>query len=94
MSYCKRNFQTSRYIQPFSLVVTLTFLYLRPRKKYCLFPVTIRKKNSIGRLVNLFFFDYFFGQKCVFYACFTLIGSREGRKKFKQGIFLNKNLLG
>ena len=29
----------------------------------------------------------------MFYACFTLIGSLEGRKHFRVGIFLNKNLL-
>ena len=34
------------------------------------------------------------GPKCVFYACFMLIGSREGRKNFRVGIFLNYNLLG
>ena len=34
-----------------------------------------------------------FGQKCVFYACFTLIGSWEGRKSIRVGIFFNKNLL-
>ena len=32
---------------------------------------------------SVFFFHYFFGQKCVFYACFTLIGSWEGRKNFR-----------
>ena len=42
----------------------------------------------------LFFLHYFFGQKCVFYACFTLIQSWKGRKKFRVGIILNKNLLG
>ena len=30
----------------------------------------------------------------MFYACFTLIGSWEGGKNFRVGIFLNKNLLG
>ena len=30
----------------------------------------------------------------MFYACFTLIGSWEGRNFFRVGIFLNKNLLG
>ena len=38
--------------------------------------------------------DYFFGQKCVFYACFTLIGSLDSGKNFRVGILLNKNLLG
>ena len=31
------------------------------------------KKNRVGRSVKIFFF----GQKCVFYACFMLIGSWE-----------------
>ena len=29
-----------------------------------------------------------------FYTCFTLIGSWEGGKNFRVGIFLNRNLLG
>ena len=60
---------------------------IRPRKIYCLFPVTVCKKNRVGRSVKLFFLNYFFGQKCVFYACFTLIESWEGRKNFRVGIF-------
>ena len=40
--------------------------------------------------MNFIFFDNFFGQKYVFYACFTLIGSWEGGKNFRVGIFLNK----
>ena len=52
------------------------------------------KKNRVGRLVKTFFLKHFFGQKCVFYACFTLIGSLEGGKNFSVGMFLNKNLLG
>ena len=66
---------------------------LRPKKRNCLFPVTV-EKNRVGRSVKSFFFALFFGQKCVFYACFTLIGSWEGGKNFRVGIFLNKNLLG
>ena len=65
---------------------------IRPKKRIFLFPVTVRKKNRVGRSVKTFFLHYFFGQKCVFYACFTLIGSWEGGKNL--GIFLNKNLLG
>ena len=38
------------------------------------------KEYRVGRSVKKFFFDYFFGQKCVFYACFTLIWSWEGKK--------------
>ena len=53
-----------------------------------------QKKNRIGRSVKKNLFALFFCQKCVFYACFTLIGSWGGRKNFRVGIFLNKNLLG
>ena len=35
----------------------------------------------------MIFFALFFGQKCVFYAYFTLIGSWEGNKNFRVGIF-------
>ena len=52
------------------------------------------KKNRLVRSVTTFFLHFFFGQKCGFYACFTLIGSWEGGKKFRVGIFLNKKLLG
>ena len=39
------------------------------------------KSNRVGRSVKKKFLHYLFGQKCVFYACFTLIGSWEGEKK-------------
>ena len=52
------------------------------------------KKKWVGRSVKKNCFHYFFGQKCVFYARFTLIGSLEGGKNIRVGIFLNKNLLG
>ena len=52
------------------------------------------KNIRVGRSVKISFLHYFFGQKCVFSACFMLIGSWEGRKNFRVGIFLNKNLLG
>ena len=41
----------------------------------------------VGRSVKSLYFHYFFGQKCEFYACFTLIGSWEGGKKIRVGIF-------
>ena len=44
--------------------------------------------------VKKHFLRYFFGQKYVFYACFTLIGSWMGNKNFRVGIILYKNLLG
>ena len=57
----------------------------RPRKKYSLFSVTVRKKN---RSEFTFSFDYFFVQKCVFYPCFLGVGRAEqtlrlGFKKIK-----------
>ena len=50
------------------------------------------KKNRVGRSIKKYILDYSLGQKCVFYACFILIGSWEGGKNFRVGIFLNKNL--
>ena len=47
------------------------------------------KKNRIGRSVKKKS-AFFFGQKCVFYACFSLIGSWEGEKNFGVGIFWSK----
>ena len=65
------------------------------KKRNCLFYCNGPKKNRVGRSAKTFFFHFFFGQKCVFYACFTLIGSYwEGEKNFGVGIFLDKNLLG
>ena len=55
---------------------------VRPKKRNCLFPVTVQKKNRVGRSVKKKI-HYFFGQKCVFYACFTLIGSLEGGKNLR-----------
>ena len=69
-------------------------MILRPRKRYCLFPVTVWKNKRVDRSVKKSFCIYFFGQKFVFYACFVFIGSWEGEKNFRVGIFLNKNLLG
>ena len=67
---------------------------LRPRKNSCLFPVTVRK-NRVGRSVKYLFLDNIFVQKCLYYACFMLIGSWRGRKNFRVGNFyLSKNLLG
>ena len=60
--------------------------YIRPKKRNCLFPVTVRKKNRVGRSVKKIL-HFFFGQKCVFYACFTLIGSWMGDKNFRVGFF-------
>ena len=49
------------------------------------------RKNRVGRSVKKVF-ALFFGQKCVFYAYFSLIWSWEGEKNFRVGIFWNKNL--
>ena len=64
---------------------------MRPTKKMFVSCNSL-KKNRVGRLVKKM--HHFSGQKCVFYACFTLIGSWKGKKNLKVGIFLNKNLLG
>ena len=70
------------YVHMYVLYFILSYC-IRPRKRNCLFPVTV------FRLFRLFFV-----QKCVFYACFMLIGSCKGRKVFRIGIFWGKNLLG
>ena len=55
---------------------------LRPRKKLFVSCNSLRK-NRVIRSVG----HYFLGQKFMFYACFTLFGSWEGRKNFRVGIF-------
>ena len=69
------------------------FVVVRPRKKNCLFPVTVQKKNRVGRSVKKKKFNFFFRQKCVIYACFTLIGSWEGRTKLRVRIFFELKLV-
>ena len=60
-------------------VILVSSIHMRTRKKYCLFPVhNGLKKNRVGRLVKKKILHFFFGQKCVFFAWFTLIGSWEG----------------
>ena len=68
-------------------------LRVRPKKRDCLFPVTVRK-NRVGRSVKKKFY-YFFGQKCLIYACFALIGSRKylKLKKLEGRDFWNKKLV-
>ena len=39
---------------------------VRPKKRNCLFPVTVRKKNRVGRSVKKIILHYFFGQKLCF----------------------------
>ena len=65
-----------------------------PKKRNLFVSCNGLKKNRVGRSAIFFFLHYFFGQKCVFYACFMLIGSWEGGKNFRVGIFLKINLLG
>ena len=52
---------------------------VRPRKKYCLFPVTVWKKNRVGR--SVIFFSLFFGSKmcvlCMFYVDWELGGWKK-----------------
>ena len=66
---------------------------LRPKKNNLFVSCNSPKKNRVGRLVKKKLHNLF-GHKCEFYACFTLIGSWEGDKNFRVGIFWNKNLLG
>ena len=73
----------------------LTFSIPSGLKKKLFVSCNCQKENRVGRSAKtLFFLHYFLGQKCVFYACFTLIGSWEGGKNVRVGIFLNRNLLG
>ena len=65
----------------------------KAKRKIVLVSCNGLKKNRVGRSVKKFFLHYYFGQKCVIYACFTLIGSWEDRKNFRVGIFWNINLL-
>ena len=55
-------------------------IVLMPRKINCLFPVNVRK-NGEGCSESGFFFQYFFVQKCVFYACFFDDWESGGLKK-------------
>ena len=86
ISGCDRNLKTCNRPNSTSIV--------KAKKKKSLFCCNGVEKNRVGRSVKNIFLNYFFGQKCVFYACFTLIGSWEGRKNFRVGILFNKNLLG
>ena len=42
-----------------TIIITTTIM-IRPKKRNDLFPVTVRKKNRVGRSVKKLFFDYFF----------------------------------
>ena len=55
-------------------------------EKNCMFPVTVKKGYKVGQWI--FFFCI------IFYACLMFIGSLKGRKNFKVGFLLSKNLLG
>ena len=56
-------------------------MHFRPKKINCLFPVTVRKKNKLGRLVKRFFFGLFFWSKmgvlCMFYVNLELAGQKK-----------------
>ena len=78
----ERDLSKSVYQDP------IRILLVRPKKRNCLFPVTVRKKR-VGRSVKNKICIIFLVQN-VFYACFTLIVSWEGGKNFGVGIFLIK----
>ena len=64
----------------------------KAKKKILFVSCSGLKKYRVGRSVKKKNCIIFLCQKCVFYACFSLIGSWEGEKNFRVGIFLNKNL--
>ena len=70
--------------QPYSIVAILNQYDMKgsKAKNKILFVSCIKlsEKNSVGRLVKDFLLYDFFGQKCVFYACFTLIGVGRAEK--------------
>ena len=81
---------------PFMPVVAkqVDYYYLLGLKKKLFVSCNGLKKYRIGRSVKSFFFCIIFlVKKCVFYACFMLIGSWEGGKNFRVGIILNKKLV-
>ena len=57
----------------------MVYSYLLGLKKKLFVSCNGMKKNRVGRSVKKNF-ALFFGQKCVFFACVTLIGSWEGQK--------------
>ena len=67
-----------------------SYLDKRHNKRNCLFTVMVRK-NRVGRCVKEWTIS--FVKMCVL-CMFTLIGSWEGGKNFRVGIYLNKILLG
>ena len=71
-----------------------TISSIRPEKNKLFVSCNGPGKNRVDTSVKKNFLHYFFGRKCLFYACFTLIGSWMGNKNFEVWIFLNKNLLG
>ena len=67
---------------------------IRPKKRNCLFPVTVRK-NRVGRSVKIFFFALlFFVKNVCFMHVLLQLGVGREEKNCRVGIFLNKNLLG
>ena len=54
-------------------------------KKKMFLSCNVLEKNRAVRSVKKV--HYFFGKKCVFYACFLLNRSWEGGKKIRGGIF-------
>ena len=66
----------------------------RPGKKYCLFPVTVRKKNRVGRSTIFFFLDYFLFKNACFMHVLCWFGVGRAKKFQDRVFFLSKNLLG
>ena len=53
----------------------------RPKKRNCLFPVTVRKKNRVGRSVKKKLFSLFFWSKMCVLCMFFVDWELGGRKK-------------
>ena len=69
-----------------------TPIFLSTQKRAFFVSCNGPKIIRVNRSVKIFFW-IILSVKNVFHACFTLIGSWEGKGNFRVGISLNKNLL-
>ena len=67
---------------------------IRPKKRNLFVSCNGPKNFRVGRSVKKIFSIIFLVEKCVFYACFMLIGSWEGGKNFRVGIIIRNYLFG
>ena len=87
MKYFEKSFN-------FPEISKLNTKFVRPKKKKLFVSCNGPTKNRVGRSAKTFFFAFLFWSKmcvlCMFYVDWEL----GGRKNFRVGIFLDKNLLG